>query len=140
MLANYPVAVVIPCVDLAKARSFYGQTLGLPEMDLPMPDAPDGEPIGAAYQSGGGTMIFIYRRAEPTKADHTVAGWMVEDFDAAADDLLDRGVTFEIYPDLPGAEWDERGVATPSEAGNAGRSAWFKDPEGNILSINEMPT
>jgi len=137
MLANFPVAAMIPCVDLERARRFYGETLGLPVMDMPVPEDADGEPVGAAYQCGGGTMIFVYRRAEPPKSDHTVAGWLVADFDAVADALISRGITFETYPDMPDLEWDGRGIASSPDSGQ--RSAWFKDPEGNILAINSTP-
>jgi catechol 2,3-dioxygenase-like lactoylglutathione lyase family enzyme len=137
MLANAPIAAIIPCVDLNRASRFYGETLGLPEMEVPIPEDADGQPIGVAYQCGGGTMLFVYTRAEPTKADHTAAGWMVADFDAVVDDLMSRGITFETYPDMPDTEWDARGVASNSNSDE--RSAWFKDPEGNILAINSVP-
>lgn len=137
MLTSAPVVAVLPCVDLPKARQFYGETLGLVEVPMPIPEGSgDQSSAGAMYRCGGETMLFIYVRATPSKADHTVAGWIVEDFDAVADDLLSRGVTFEVYPEMPDIEWDERGVAHASVLGKA---AWFKDPEGNILSINEMP-
>ena len=60
---------------------------------------------------------------------------MVADFDAVASELLKSGVKFEVYPEMPGATFDDQGVAT-ADAGY--KSAWFKDPEGNILSIYEM--
>jgi catechol 2,3-dioxygenase-like lactoylglutathione lyase family enzyme len=137
MLANSPIAAMIPCVDFDRARQFYSETLGLSEMDMPMPEDPDGMPVGVAYQCGGGTMLFVYRRETPTKADHTAAGWMVADFDAVVDDLMSRGVTFDTYPEMSNTEWDARGVASYPESGS--KSAWFKDPEGNILAINTMP-
>jgi hypothetical protein len=62
---------------------------------------------------------------------------MVADFDAVVDDLMSRGVTFDTYPEMPDTEWDARGVASYPESGS--KSAWFKDPEGNILAINTMP-
>lgn len=137
MLANAPVAAVLPCVDLAKARQFYGEKLGLPEISMPIPEgAEEQSNAGAMFRCGGETMLFVYVRPTPTKADHTVAGWIVDDFDATANELIRRGVTFEVYPEMPDTEWDERGVATSP---NGVKSAWFMDPEGNILAINEMP-
>ena len=137
MLSNAPVVAVLPCVDLAKARQFYGETLGLAEIPMPIPEGAGGQSsAGAMYRCGGETMLFVYARTTPTKADHTAAGWIVEDFDAVADDLLSRGVTFEVYPEMPDIEWDDRGVGYSA---GTGKGAWFKDPEGNILSINEMP-
>ena len=137
MLANAPVAAVLPCLDLAKARQFYGGTLGLPEIPLPTYEGADDQlAAGAMFRCGGETLLFVYTRPTPTKADHTAAGWIVKDVNTVASELLSRGVTFEVYPEMPGIEWDELGVAT-SPDGNKG--AWFKDPDGNILSINEMP-
>lgn len=137
MLAEYPLVTVLPCVDLARARKFYGETLGLTEIPLPTPAGIDPPPnVGAMFQSAQGTRLFAYVRETPSTADHTVAGWLVGEFDAVVDGLLERGVHFEVYADMPDTAWDERGVAT-SPSGS--RGAWFKDPDGNILSLTEMP-
>jgi len=63
-----------------------------------------------------------------------VAGWLVEDVDEAVEELRERGVTFEQY-DMPGLKTDERGIADIEGV----KGAWFKDPEGNILAITELP-
>ena len=137
MLANAPVAAVLPCTDVGRTRQFYGQTLGLPEMPMPMSGgAVEQEQTVAAFQCGGGTMLFLYQREEPTKAEHTVAGWILDDFDATANELVQRGVAFETYPEMPGVEWDKRGVSV-SPDGTKG--AWFKDPDGNILAVTQSP-
>lgn len=139
MLGESPLVATLPCVDLAAARAFYGQKLGLSEVRFPGMPEEAAEAVAAEaamYACGGGTFLVVFARPTPTKADHTAASWMVADFDAVADDLLSRGVTFEIYPEMPGTTFDDRGVAT-AEAGYKG--AWFKDPEGNILAITEMP-
>jgi catechol 2,3-dioxygenase-like lactoylglutathione lyase family enzyme len=133
MLANSPVYAVVPCTDLERARKFYGQTLGLKEVEPPSAGE-GGADEAALYECGGGTNLFVYVRPTPTKADHTAAGWVVEDLDSVADELIRRGVKFEVY-DMPGVEFDDRGVAS---MGNL-KSAWFTDPEGNILAINQMP-
>jgi catechol 2,3-dioxygenase-like lactoylglutathione lyase family enzyme len=137
MLANSPIAAMVPCVDLERARRFYGETLGLPEMAVPTSEDEDGSSDGIAFQCGGGTMLFVFRRDDPVTADHTEAGWMVTDFDAVADDLISRGITFDTYPEMPDVQWDERGIATYSGSGE--KTAWFKDPEGHILAIGSMP-
>jgi predicted enzyme related to lactoylglutathione lyase len=131
MLANAPVVVSIPCVDLAVARAFYGGTLGLTALDMPGPEGAE----MAFYQCGQGTMLFVYQRSTPTKADHTVAAWIVDDVDAAVDNLISQGVTLKVYPDMPDTEWDDRGVATMGGM----KTAWFTDPEGNIFSLAAMP-
>lgn len=135
MLGNAPVFASLPCVDLEGARQFYGQTLGLKEVF--MSGAPEEmAQMGAMFECGQGTMLLVYARPTPTVADHTAAGWLVEDIDATVDELIGRGVTFEVY-DMPGTIYDERGVA--SDPSGQFKSAWFKDPEGNILALNQMP-
>lgn len=133
MLADSPVFAVLPCVDFQRAKNFYEQVLGLKQVEMPgmEGDESDGTII---YECGGGTRLFVYQRPEPTKAEHTVAGWVVADLDAVVDQLIAKGVKMEVY-DMPGVEFDDRGVATMGGL----KGAWFKDPEGNILSLNEMP-
>lgn len=130
MLTNNPVVAMIPCTNLEVARAFYGGTLGLKEAEIP--DSPN---PAVLYECGGGTNLFVYVRSTPPAADHTVAGWIVEDVDAAADMLIERGVTLKTYPDMEDVEWDDRGVADLQGQ----KSAWFTDPEGNILAIAAMP-
>lgn len=130
MLENAPVVALLPCVDLAGARKFYGDVLGLKEVE--MPGSEDAQE-GALYECGQGTRLAIYQRSTPTTADHTAVGWIVNDVDAIADELIGRGVTLEVY-DMPGMEFDSRGVAA---MGN-NKGVWFKDPEGNILSVSDL--
>ena len=138
MLGNSPVAATLPCVDLDAARKFYGETLGLEEVPFPGLSGEAAESAAAEavmYSSGGGTFIVVYARPTSTQADHTAVTWMVTDFDTIADELLSRGVKFDAYPEMPNTTFDDRGVAT-ADAGYKG--AWFKDPDGNILSITQM--
>ena len=138
MLGNSPVVATLPCVDLTAARKYYGETLGLEEVPFPGLSGEAAEAAAAEaamYSSGGGTFFVLYARPTPTQSDHTVVSWMVADFDAVAADLLSRGVKFEVYPEMPNTTFDDQGVAT-ADAGYKG--AWFKDPEGNILSITQM--
>lgn len=130
MLTNNPVVAMIACTNLEVARAFYGGTLGLSEADMPESPNP-----AALYECGGGTNLFVYERSTPPVADHTVAGWIVADVDATADMLIERGVTLKTFPDMEGVEWDARGVADMQGQ----KSAWFTDPEGNILAIAAMP-
>lgn len=124
MLNEAQVFASIPVVDLDEAKAFYGETLGLTLGESP-------EPTVLVFEAGAGTRLMVYSRPTPTQADHTAAGFMVSDVDAIVDDLIARGVRFERY-DMPGIEVDERGVATFGP----GKVAWFKDPGGNILSLN----
>lgn len=127
VLTDSVVIPTLPVVDLAAARSFYEETLGLE----PGPNTGEGT---AHYICGGGTQFILYRRETPSRADHTALGFTVEDLDAVMDQLAARGVTFEQY-DQPGLKTDERGVAVSEGM----RSAWFKDPAGNILALGEFP-
>lgn len=124
MLDNAPVAPTLPVVDLDRAKKFYTEKLGLKVT------AEDPSP-GAMLQAGKGTAIYLYQRAA-TKADHTVAGFMVDDVKAAVEELKAKGIKFEDY-DLPGIKTVD-GIATMGPY----TAAWFKDTEGNILNIANM--
>lgn len=126
MLANSPVAAILPAVDLERAKKFYEEKLGLQPIDAPGLG-------GAMFACGQGTQLYLYQRDAGTRADHTVAGWKVDNIEEVVQALRERGVVFEQY-DLPGLKTDERGIATIGSA----KSAWFKDTEGNILSIVEF--
>jgi catechol 2,3-dioxygenase-like lactoylglutathione lyase family enzyme len=122
MLKAYDTAAMIPAKDLEKTRRFYEDVLGF--------SVSYEDPGGIQYQSGG-TSFFLYPTQFAGTAEHTLLGWTVDDIDSVVDDLISRGVAFEKY-DMPGFESDERGVA---ETGFGQKGAWFKDPEGNILSV-----
>ncbi len=126
MLANSPVAAILPAVDLERAKRFYEEKLGLQPIDTPGLG-------GAMFACGQGTQLYLYQRDTATKADHTVAGWKVENIEEVVQALRERGVVFEQY-DTPGLKTDERGIATIGSA----KSAWFKDTEGNILALTEF--
>jgi catechol 2,3-dioxygenase-like lactoylglutathione lyase family enzyme len=117
---------MIPVKDIQKTRRFYEDVLGFsPVME---------DPGGITYKSGTG-QFSLYPTQFAGKAEHTLMGWIVDNVEAAAQDLRSRGVTFERY-DMPGLKTDDKGIAR-LESGE--RFAWFKDPEQNILSIGELP-
>ena len=127
MLANAMVAPTLPAVDLKRARKFYEEKLGLKVVkEDPSP--------GLMLQCGRGTMLYIYQRGA-TKADHTVASFAVDDVEAEVKELKRKGVKFEEY-DIP-----SMGIKTVNGIATAGgfKEAWFKDSEGNILAISQMP-
>lgn len=124
-ISSAPVMAVLPVVDVSRAKSFYRDTLGLEISEWP---EASGYFVGSA---GAGTSILFYERPVPTKAEHTVAGFSVDDLEATMAELRSAGVVFEEY-DMPGLK-TEHGVAV---AGSM-KSAWFRDTEGNILSISE---
>jgi catechol 2,3-dioxygenase-like lactoylglutathione lyase family enzyme len=78
-----------------------------------------------------GTHLRVSKLKQFTPALHTVLGWQVEDIVAIVEALKSRGVTFERYPGMP---QDENAICTfPT----GDRVAWFKDPEGNVLSVSQ---
>jgi catechol 2,3-dioxygenase-like lactoylglutathione lyase family enzyme len=77
-----------------------------------------------------GVMLRIGKAKEFTPAPGTVLGWEAEDIGAAVDELVGKGVTFERYSFM---QQDERGIQTFP---GGDQVAWFKDPDGNVLSIS----
>jgi catechol 2,3-dioxygenase-like lactoylglutathione lyase family enzyme len=117
-----PIALVAT-TDPARARAFYEQTLGLRFVA--------DEDFALVFDCGG-VPLRIARMESFTPQPFTVLGWRVDDIVAAVETLSGRGVTFERYP---GLEQDLLGVWTsPSGA----RVAWFKDPDGNTLSLTQF--
>lgn len=105
--------------DLAKAKSFYADTLGL--------DVSDEHGILTLTLAGGGRVI-IYPKPNHEPATFTVLNFPVDDIEATVDRLRAAGVEFERYP---GLDQDERGI----NRDQGPPIAWFKDPGGNILSV-----
>jgi catechol 2,3-dioxygenase-like lactoylglutathione lyase family enzyme len=125
-LSDYTVEAAAAVSDLATAKHFYEQQLGL------VPG--DEEEQGVRYPCAQGTGIFIYLSPENAgRSTATIAGWSVEDLDRTMDELASRGVTFERY-DQPGLATDERGVF---DAGRF-RACWIKDPDGNTMAITQV--
>ncbi len=124
MLADSRVMAVLPVVDLERARKFYEDKLGLQAVQTPE---------GVMYECGQGSGLVLYPRDTPTKADHTAAGWEVDDVEELVQALRAKGVVFEQY-DMPGLKTDELGIATMEGV----KGAWLKDTEGNILSVFQI--
>ena len=110
--------------DPQKAKSFYGDVLGFRLID---------EDNFALVFDANGTMLRVGKAQKFTPALGTVVGWEVSDIFGAIRELVERGVRFEQY-NLPFMKQDEHGVWTPP---NGDRVAWFKDSEGNVLSISQ---
>jgi catechol 2,3-dioxygenase-like lactoylglutathione lyase family enzyme len=114
----------IPAKDLEGTRRFYEDVLGL--------EIVRESPTGITYRSGD-AYVVLYPTQFAGTAQHTLGGFLVEDIEAAVADLRSKGVTFEEY-DMPGLK-TENGIATA----DGQKGAWFKDPEGNILSLAQIP-
>ena len=123
-LKKFDVYATLPASDIERARAFYREILGLKELKS------DSEMPGALFQAGNNTRVYLYQRG-PTKADHTVLSFQVSDIERVVGALRDRGVRFEHYG--RDGEASEQDITTFGTE----RGAWFKDSEGNILSIYE---
>ena len=108
--------------DLAKAKAFYRDVLGLEVAD---------RPEGLELEVGGGSKVFVYPKPDHTPATFTILNFPVENVDSAVERLSSSGVRFEKY-DLPQIKTDPKGVMR-NQDGTA--IAWFKDTAGNILSV-----
>jgi catechol 2,3-dioxygenase-like lactoylglutathione lyase family enzyme len=111
--------------DMAKAKQFYTETLGLEII---------GEKMGLELQLPQGSRLFIYEKPDHQPATFTVLNFVVNDIDAAMVSLAEKGVRFERYK-LDGAEQDKNGVLRGLATNMGPDIAWFKDPAGNVLSV-----
>lgn len=108
--------------DMAAAKAFYGDTLGLNVSE---------ENGMLTLHIAGDTNILVYPKPNHTPASFTILSLPVDDIDSAVDELVRRGVRFERYD---GLTTDDKGIFR--EEGPP--IAWFKDPAGNVLSVIEM--
>ena len=122
MLGDANASPMLPVKDLEKAERFYEDILGLRRVHE--------EPgVVATYRSGA-TTLNVYRSEFAGTNKGTAALWEVDDVDGAVKDLKTKGVTFEHYDKMPGLKRD--GDVHRADGFDV---AWFKDPSGNILSI-----
>ena len=123
MLQANTVMAMVAVKDIEVAKNFYGKTLGLGD------GAPN--PAGVLYTSGNG-QLFVYQAPTAGTNQGTSATWEVSDIKASVASLKDAGVADWEHYDFPGAEHDgEIHLMFGSKA------AWFKDPDGNVLSLTE---
>ena len=126
MLTDARIMAIVPTTDIARAKAFYGETLGLAEANASTPGPQ------VIYRCGGGTLLEVYERPTAGEAQHTLASWAVSDVRAAVDLLRNRGVGFEEY-DLTEVKTDD-GISSSGDY----QEAWFRDPDGNILRIHSQ--
>ena len=123
MLTDKKTYATLPTSDLARARRFYEEALGLrPEMVTE----------GGVMYSSGGTQFFVYPSRNKA-GGHTQMSWLVKDIKAEVAGLKAKGVTFEEY-DRPGIKT----VDSVVQSGPAVWTAWFKDPDGNLLGLTQI--
>ena len=114
----------IPTTNAEAARDFYQNTLGLQF------ESDDG--FALVFRTAGGIMLRVIRMQDPhfQPQPFGIFGWEAPDMPATVDALTAKGVRFERYGYF---EQDARGIWT---APNGNQVAWFKDPDGNTLSVS----
>jgi catechol 2,3-dioxygenase-like lactoylglutathione lyase family enzyme len=122
MLASGKIVGFVPTRDYDKARAFYEGKLGFEFVSVDQ---------YALVMSVGGHKIRIAKVQNFTPAQGTILGWEVEDIETVVTWLRERGVTIEKYPFV---QDHELGIWT---APSGDKVAWFKDPDGNILSVSQ---
>ncbi len=125
MFGNHRVFPTIPATDMARAKRWYEEKLGLkPTSELP---------AGAVYDMGGGTAFLLYPTEFAGKAPNTLMGFETDDVERDVAAMKKNGVAFLDY-DTP----DLKTVNSIASFGDL-KGAWFKDSEGNILSVANPP-
>jgi predicted enzyme related to lactoylglutathione lyase len=122
MMQKFPMYAYIPAKDMARARRFYEEKLGLSA----------GAQIGGGvtYEFAEGTACFLYSTPNAGTSKASQAFWQVQDIERLVAELKGRGVKFQDYGEMPGMTRKES-VYT----GGGARAAWFKDSEGNIMAL-----
>jgi catechol 2,3-dioxygenase-like lactoylglutathione lyase family enzyme len=120
MLGDSTVYTTIAVRDVQLSKEFYEDKLGLKQVDE--------NAGGVMYESGSGK-LFVYQSHTAGTNQATYAAWQVDDIEQVVSDLQLAGIVFQNY-DIQGAEVDGYVYTMGAQ-----KAAWFKDPDGNILSI-----
>lgn len=124
MLASAPVTTFLATTHASRAAAFYGETLGLPQIS---------EDQFALVFDLHGVELRVQKVERFTPQPFAVLGWQVRQISAVIAGLTARGIVFERFP---GLAQNAQGIwRAPSGA----QVAWFRDPDGNVLSIAEYP-
>jgi len=126
MLSNYPIDVVLLAMDLAAAKDFYADKIGLPVLSE--------SPGGVTFQCGGDSQLVVTKSSVGTKDEQTQATFRVADVQAEVSELRRRGVKIEDY-DTPGLKTQD-GIADIGFAW----MAWFIDPANNCVGLMQLKT
>ena len=123
MLSNNRISAVLVSTDLERSQEFYAKTVGLTL-------SPETIKNHLVFEGADGTTLLVYMRPAGNKAEHTQVRFWSTDISADVAELAGRGVVFEEY-DTPTFKTVDHVVTTPG----IGRSAWFRDPDGNTIAI-----
>ena len=122
MLSSADLMAFLPSDDLDRARTFFTEVIGLPLLGH--------DPYACVFDANG-TRLRVSLVEPFVRPPHTVLGWLVPDIAAAMSALASRGLHFVLYE---GIGQDSSGVWT---APSGDLVAWFKDPDGNTLSLSQ---
>jgi catechol 2,3-dioxygenase-like lactoylglutathione lyase family enzyme len=123
MLGSSDLVAFAAATDLARARGFYEQTLGLTVTE---------HNDFACVLDAHGTMLRVTAVPEVSPGGYTVLGWRVTDLTGAVRGLTAQGVVFKRYD---GMDQDDDGIWTTP---GGDKVAWFPDPDGNVLSLTQF--
>ena len=123
MLSNNRISAVLVSTDLERSQEFYAKTVGLTL-------SPETIKNHLVFEGADGTTLLIYGATRGNKAEHTQVRFWSTDIGADVAELAGRGVVFEEY-DTPTFKTVDHVVTTPG----IGRSAWFRDPDGNTIAV-----
>lgn len=123
-LGSNPIIAFVPVMNAPAARDFYEKTVGLRLVS-------DELPFALVFDANG-VMLRVTPVPFLVPAQFAILGWRVPDIAAAVTEITSHGVRMERYP----FEQDELGIWT---APSGARIAWFKDPDGNVLSLTQFP-
>lgn len=118
--ANFVTTIAVKNID--EAKKFYGDTLGLKFVS---------ENVGGAEYQSGNSRVFLYPSDFAGSNQATYGGWTVDDIESVVEDLKGKGVQFEQYDNMPGTREGDIHILDGTF-----KSAWFKDPSGNILALD----
>ncbi|WIX84637.1 VOC family protein [Amycolatopsis sp. DG1A-15b] len=127
MLSNVRIEARIPTQDLARARRWYAEKLGLEAVE---------EREGGLRYEGASGVFCLYASAGASDGSFTQVAFYVDDLESTVAVLRERGVVFEDYEGMRGGIVEIRGNY-PSK-GSGERAAWFRDSEGNLIGLGEV--
>ena len=122
MLKDKDSAAIVAVKDMARAKAFYGDTLGLEQVD--------GQDQVAEFRTGKTTIVVYVSEFAGTNQANAVVWGVGEEIDEIVRTLMGKGVRFEQYEGMDFAD----GIHRDGDF----KMAWFKDPDGNILHLNNM--
>jgi len=127
MLSNVRIEARIPAQDLARARRWYAEKLGLEAVE---------EREGGLRYEGASGVFCLYTSTGASDGSFTQVAFYVDDLESTVATLRERGVVFEEYEGMRGGIMEIRGNY-PSK-GSGERAAWFRDSEGNLIGLGEV--